>query len=329
MTVGYSNVSLPDRIEKQKYAKLTGWQWTTTLANATLCGLLLALLVGFVAPWLWAVLERLLLWADFCHRRRTRRLQQPPTADFQRDGNNPGFWNGKWSKATDTRWPTKVSFGITAAVVLLPIFFTIAGIFSARGSAYSTGLIASGNCGLWTLSSGASDAEQDAEDLAFQAPKERRAGIYQRACYQKSKIQSPELCSFFAHDKIPYHKVTGEKCPFSEDSMCAAGPLSAVTFMTGDKGGDGLVSADGIGLNVARAPKFRRKVTCSPITTKGKFVSDVEVESKCSRFGCQDDQYWYNYGYTRRTEGDGKALQHTFMLPGDPFNWHTPAYNVW
>lgn len=155
------------------------------------------------------------------------------------------------------RWP----FVLPALLIVCFIAYSVAGVFSTEVPEDKSRLLASKDCGSWSLSDDADAQEQDLDDL-YQAQKEARASDYARACYGAQSVASPDHCTFFYSQNITYSVKHDQPCPFHDPKICVR-PFSAATFTTG------LVDATYIGINVENAPKFRRSTTCAPLKHAG------------------------------------------------------------
>ena len=99
--------------------------------------------------------------------------------------------------------------------------------FSDRLPIDNMGISASQTCGWWNLKDDTGVPAYDADDL-FQAEKERRAGDYQRDCYQQDPSLSPDRCSFFAQKSIPYHRTKNTDSELGDRDICYGGRYNAV-----------------------------------------------------------------------------------------------------
>ena len=95
----------------------------------------------------------------------------------------------------------------------------------------------------------------------------RRATIYGQQCYDKP--QGSDGCNYFFSQEIPYNELLNDTCPFSND-LCGTGLNGSYTLDTE------YIDSASIGINAAKPPVFRRKVTYAP------YIADDEykLESK-------------------------------------------------
>jgi hypothetical protein len=88
------------------------------------------------------------------------------------------------------------------------------------------------------------------------------AADYVDNCYDNSS-SSATSCNKFYSRTIPYNHIANSSCPF-DDVLCKEGPTAAVAFDTGL-----LDTHEHLGINSrpSRRLQYRRRTTCSPLTT--------------------------------------------------------------
>ncbi|RMZ86720.1 hypothetical protein DV736_g6049, partial [Chaetothyriales sp. CBS 134916] len=164
---------------------------------------------------------------------------------------------------------------------------------------YDSGLVKSGNCGLWVFDMEKANNATYEREIEYQSDKERRAAEYARICYRATSMANPEACSIFVERKLHY--------PIAFDT--------------------GLFPATKLGLNIPKSPMIRRKTTCTPLEMD-PFVEEVGLGP-----GGLDWQYQYKYGNVtyKNESGDGSTVHqpYTFLMPADPFRWGVGTYSLW
>ena len=202
------------------------------------------------------------------------------------------------------------TWSVVLAFTVLAVFVSqiVAGVFSAKVATDRAALWSSNHCGVWEFDSeGAGEGAATRADT-FERVKEARAGDYAQNCYADSDILDPTRCDFFYKPNISFTTSYTFDCPFPESSACVRG-VPAVTFDTGP------VDAGDIGINAKRPYKFRRRTTCTPLSTEYPYVRNETINGTTA--------YYYRYA-TRADIGQ----DYMYTTIGNPFDWPAPAYNV-
>jgi hypothetical protein len=200
-----------------------------------------------------------------------------------------------------------------AALVLLgflPLVSFVAraaiGVLSAFVATDTAALWAADQCGLFVFDSeGAGDGTAARADV-YDREKESRAGAYAKYCYNWSTSPQPLHCNFFHQQKIAFTTTYDYNCPFPRQDICARG-AQAITFDSGN------VDASFLGINDPYGYKFRRTMTCVPLSTESPYVRNETANGTAA----------FSYMY-----GERIGRKDTFHSTGDPFNWLAATYDI-
>ena len=214
------------------------------------------------------------------------------------------------AKRSARGWKSMV---LSLALIAIFTAYSVAGSFSTTIPVEASGLSASKHCGSWSLRTDAGKEAEDDDDL-LQAQKETRAAQYGRDCYGHRSVISPDRCSFFDSQSVPYNVQIGQECPFQDKRFCAGGGYTAARFTTG------LVDAGVLGINTDKPPKFNRTTICVPLNLDQGFIKEIPPDPHH-----HDYQYEYHLGPVSDSDYHSN---YTFRMFGDPFKWDLPAYSV-
>ena len=198
-------------------------------------------------------------------------------------------------------------FFFTTTVSLFASAILVAGYFTANIRANGPAILASHRCGLWVFD-GERRSEAATRARLLDLGKEERAARYAEDCYRKRTGYNATLCSFFYHPILPFSRTITNDCPF-QNEICRQN--QTVTFSTP------LIDASDIGMNTAATPKFRRNITCTPLSMDYPFIQNVTEDGVPT--------YYYNYG---AKQGDGTPVNYTYKTVGNPWDRLAPVYDV-
>ena len=255
-------------------------------------------------------------------------LQNQPVGDYGTDGSGRGNNARESQIQRPTQHNRRVSDGIHphdkksekfwtrlvgAIIVAVVAANAIVSTFTDWLPNDTLGLSASQDCGWWKLKEDAGDAAIDQDDI-FQAQKERRAGIYQRDCYQDHPSLASNSCSFFAVRSIPYHTKKNTDCELGDGSICLM-HYGAVEFRTDP------IDAVFLGLNTPRRPRFQLSTKCVPLKIGSGTVEELPPDD-------EHREPWYNYYLGTLDDGLGYYTNKTYEVRGKPFDSLLPGYSL-
>lgn len=210
-------------------------------------------------------------------------------------------------------WGSRICLAVLATVVMIcSVGMIIGGVFTARVKINGAALLDSNHCGLWLF-----DSENAGTDAATRAgvlnlEKETRAGEYAQNCYGMPTTFDYMRCDFFYRRNISFSTNYSYECPFHSD-ICAQGQQS-VTFQTE------VVAASEIGVNSKNPHRFRRTMTCTPLSMEYPFIRNETRDGLTT--------YYYHYGQRiRKGTNPPKSLPYTHNTTGDPFDMLAPVYD--
>jgi hypothetical protein len=298
--------------------------------GATFLRSFLALWWSLAAPWLYKIFVAFVI---FCWPRGSYETlpsddpheeEESPATIFQREGSKRKMFLATvrhLSQPGKKPYFTGIGFLIWAFVFFL--------LWSASGAAVSayvqpwvgidqtdtSALWLSTQCGVFQYDYRANGPSASLRNDVFNRAKEARAGDYAQACYSSSGLLTSMRCKSFHQQKIPFSNST-PSCPFPDEDICLKGTrgLGTIRFDTG------IVDSSALGINSKSTYKFRREMTCAPLTQEG-FVRKV-VENGVER-------YFYEYGQLYDDDNPPKpAFNYTYDTYGDPFYAPAGGYDV-
>ena len=200
-------------------------------------------------------------------------------------------------------------------LVVFAILFTVPGIGIIVGGIelvhlkeVSPALLASKQAGLWIFPPNWGSRDAQTRAAVRKLEKEVRAGDYATTCY--SNEGDAALCDSLYRRRLRTTKDRPLECPFKPE-ICHDS-VRPVVFETGN------IDAGDIGINHKKAPKFRRKTTCTLLSMNEPYITKTTDN---------DGTYHYYYNYGRKPL-HRPPVDWTYNTTGDPFERTSPVYEV-
>lgn len=218
---------------------------------------------------------------------------------------------------TDILWNQHLSWYIrwrlgafTAAVLVTALAIVVGGIYSQKITTDGPpALLASDDCGVWLFNERKHTEEQASRAGVVDLQKEIRAAGYAQNCYRASSTFDAAECDVFYHQSIPVNPpIHTQDCPFSSDVCTNDTTIKYVT---------NTLDSSYIGINSPHAPKFRKSITCSPLSMEERFIRNVTVDGKT--------RFRYYYG---ARPSHYPPVEYTYETAEDPYDTLVPAYDV-
>lgn len=201
---------------------------------------------------------------------------------------------------------------LTTVVAILSVAMIVVGVYTARIkiSVDSAARLESQHCGIWLFDSATAGREAATRAGIHELEKETRAGEYAQHCYGDPETFESPQCDFFYRQNLTFSRTSSDtsspyKCPFESDTICILGQQS-VTFETE------VIDAGEIGVHMPSTWKFRRRMTCTPLSMEYPFVRNETRNGTTT--------YYYHYGQKKLKYGEPHRVDYTHITTGNPFD---------
>lgn len=273
---------------RQADGSFMGSTLTLTSRDGAFLVAFLALFVNFVGGQSWSILK-FLIHQSRAERRSEDALHHQQQAVLRNSTSAvAALWlwlRLAWAWRSQTSRPLLRSLVLVLVALLNIAAFSVAGIFSSHVNSISNRvLLQNQTCGSWrwqaveTLDA-AGAMENNFDDFNALIPgwsayytdllrTSRRDVTYARSCYDNTLNTLSPDCQVYITQQLPYMTNENAECPF-DHALCLSPAVQVES--------DPVFSDIHLGINTAKADRvaYRRRLTCSVLTTDGYTSSSV------------------------------------------------------